>query len=157
MKRLVLVFIAVILLAGSQINFSSQASTMANPDEPTMANSDEPTMAGDMTNSYEPTMAADYWGALAFSERTHKYGWAINYNSKRSASERALSECTAGDCEVVLTFANSCGAYATSAGDAHWGWAIGYDRADAESKALAQCERRGGGCRIRVWGCSRGR
>ena len=50
-------------------------------------------------------------GALAIDERRgDQYGWAVDYETARSAQAAALRECGAG-CSVVLTFV-LCAAYA---------------------------------------------
>jgi hypothetical protein len=52
----------------------------------------------------------------------------------------------------VVWFVNSCGAFAK--GTSAYGWGIGGTRAAAEERALAECRKRGGGCRIQVWACT---
>ena len=51
---------------------------------------------------------AGYEGAIAFSQRTGASGWSKNYDTKRQASNAALSYCNADDCKVVYNFTNAC-------------------------------------------------
>ncbi len=85
-------------------------------------------------------------GAYAYSTSTRKYGFAYGYDDVDSASERALSECDADDCEVVLLFKN-CGALARGRRGAV-GWAYARTIERAEAVALRECRKRGRGCEV---------
>ena len=97
-------------------------------------------------------------GALAIDERRgDQWGWAVDYETRAAAWERALRECGAG-CSVALTFSR-CAAYAADqdAASTAVGWAEAYASADAARQAaLAECRSRGdgSGCIVRVWGCN---
>jgi serine/threonine protein kinase, bacterial len=94
----------------------------------------------------------DKWGALAYSESSGRYGFAYDYASQAEAINSAVERCKARDCRGVVWFRNSCGAFAK--GDGAYGWGVGDSRAVAESKALAECRKRGGGCRMIQWACT---
>jgi hypothetical protein len=98
------------------------------------------------------TPARDNWGAIAYSTSTGRYGFAYDYASQAQAVNSAVERCKARDCQAVVWFVNSCGAFAK--GDSAYGWGIGNTRAIAESKALAECRKRGGGCHIVQWTCT---
>lgn len=89
----------------------------------------------------------DCWGAVAFGPNG-AWAYSVNEPSREAASQSALGQC-GGKCERVLTFHNSCGAYA--AGDDGYGWGNAQSREAAEERALQEC---GAGCTIRVWGCT---
>ena len=97
-------------------------------------------------------------GALAIDERQgDQYGWAVDYETARSAQAVALRECGSG-CSVVLTF-ERCAAYAADqdADSTAVGWAESYSSSSAaQQAALGECSSRGGGsgCIVRVWGCN---
>lgn len=99
--------------------------------------------------------------ALAIDRKAGSlYGWAVNQPASTTAHERAREECLkrGGSCEVVLTFAGGCGAYAVERGnDSLYGWATASDRARAEARALEEARQRGGkDVLVRVWGCNSG-
>ncbi len=70
--------------------------------------------------------AAPYnYGAIALSTSTGLIGYSYDYPDSSSAKARAVRSCGAGDCEVVVWFANGCGAvaYSNSTGNYSWGYA----------------------------------
>lgn len=92
----------------------------------------------------------DCWGAVAFGPGG-AWAYAINEPSREDAARAAQRQC-GGDCTNVLTFHNSCGAYASGSGG--YGWGNASNREDAEERAMEECEKVASGCRIRVWGCT---
>ncbi len=90
------------------------------------------------------------WGAVAYGP-DGAWAYAVNHASRAEASQAAQAEC-GGRCTRVLTFQNSCGAYAT--GDDAYGWGNDMSRAGAEARALAECNARTSNCQVRVWGCT---
>lgn len=91
------------------------------------------------------------WGAVAMNPGSGAWAYSYNYPSRASARASALQRC-GGRCTRVLTFHNSCGAYAV--GYNGWGWGSSRNRESAQSRALYECRRRTGGCRVRVWACT---
>ncbi|WP_459958454.1 DUF4189 domain-containing protein [Nocardia sp. IFM 10818] len=79
--------------------------------------------------------AGDLYGALALSRSTGNVAYAVNYTSWGSADSAAISKCGGGDCEVVVHFANACGAVAQGA-DTRFGWAWAPNKSEAETKAI---------------------
>ena len=92
----------------------------------------------------------DCWGAIATSDSTHHWGYSYNDPSQGVAEAAAMRECDESDCAIRVSFADSCGAVATSADWVAWGHAD--TRAGAESEAMAAC--RGAGCHIQTWACT---
>ncbi|MCW5772083.1 MAG: DUF4189 domain-containing protein [Rhodospirillaceae bacterium] len=93
------------------------------------------------------------WGAVAYSERGD-WAYAVNYPTRNFAGRAAQQRCH-GRCTHVLTFANSCGAYASGPrGNFYYGWGNAPTRAAAEQRALYECRLRGPYCTVRVWGCT---
>ncbi len=105
-------------------------------------------------------------GALAIdSNKGPSYGFSYGYASQGAANRRAVSECGAPGCHVVVKFAHACAAYAAdqaSGSTAYgWGWqspgiAGSSGEVRAKRRAMSECASRGGknsSCVIRVWGC----
>ncbi len=99
-------------------------------------------------------VAAEKHAAIAYSEASHKYGWAADQPTVKEAHEKALAQCGAG-CTVRVAWHNGCGAYAEGQKNDHYGWALGKTRKDAEQLAVAACAKRGGSkCTARLWACN---
>jgi Domain of unknown function (DUF4189) len=96
-------------------------------------------------------------GAIAISDRyASQYGFSYDYPDRKSANQKALSECGAG-CKIVLNFDSGCGAYATdqAAGSTVWAWGTASTGDDAQNRALSECSSRGGtSCEILAWSCN---
>jgi Caspase domain/Domain of unknown function (DUF4189) len=100
--------------------------------------------------------AADAFGALAVdANRGVRYGYSFNYANVADARARANKEC-GGDCTIVLTFQNTCAAYAADQSRANGatGWGRGETKETAQKVALSYCKRYGGtSCQVRVSAC----
>lgn len=93
------------------------------------------------------------WGAGALAVGDGHYGYARNMDSRSEAEQRALRECGHRGCRVVMTFHNTCAAYA-SARNGAGGWAWNDDIDEAGSSALGECRAHGGrGCEINMAKC----
>jgi hypothetical protein len=90
------------------------------------------------------------WGAIAYNSATGAFGYSVDQPAKRAAETEAFRQC-GGDCDVVKTFRNACGAIAD--GERHFAWDTGATREIAEAKARKKCG--GSSCRIAVWACTR--
>ena len=100
--------------------------------------------------------AAENWGAIAIGPNG-AYGWAYDFPSRQAAENAALSEC-GGRCQRKLSFADTCGAYATAT-DASgniraYGWATRQSKEEAQMVAMQECSKYGQGCRVHVWACT---
>jgi hypothetical protein len=93
------------------------------------------------------------WGAVAFGPGG-AWAYAVNYPTRGVAGRAAQRRCR-GTCNHVLTFKNSCGAYASGpSAHRHYGWGNAMTRRRAEAIAMRECHQRGRYCRIRVWACT---
>lgn len=110
-----------------------------------------------------PTYAA---GALAVdTNQGAHFGYSYGYASQGDANRRAVRECGAPRCHVVVEFEHACAAYAAdqSRGSTAYGWgwqspgiAGSSGEIRAKRRAISECASRGGSnanCIVRVWGC----
>jgi hypothetical protein len=105
------------------------------------------------------TVARERHGAIAYSARTHVFGYSYDHGSVKAAGDVAVRQCRdqergADDCRVVVTFHNACGALALGDGGAYGSaWAL--SQREASAKALDECRPHGGAsCTIRRQVCS---
>jgi Domain of unknown function (DUF4189) len=89
------------------------------------------------------------WGAVAFGPGG-AWAYAVNHPTRELAQLEARNRCQA--CNRVLTFHNSCGAYAS--GPDGYGWGNASSREGAEERAMYECKVRSSECVLRVWGCT---
>lgn len=102
-------------------------------------------------------LAVDYYGSIAYSRSTQVHGYSYDYTSQAEADWAAIQECQArsgtGDCQVVISFRNACGALAKAPNGAYGsGW--GTDRTLAETYAVQSCSQYAGGCQVIRWVCT---
>ncbi len=90
------------------------------------------------------------WGAVAYGPGG-AWAYAVDFGSRGAAGRAAQNRC-GGRCTHVLSFHNSCGAYAT--GPYGYGWGNAPTRYQAEVIAMQQCNARSPNCGVRVWGCT---
>ncbi|HMH17545.1 MAG TPA: DUF4189 domain-containing protein [Burkholderiales bacterium] len=96
------------------------------------------------------------WGSIVYDSKSRVFGYAVDLKTKREAETEAFRQC--GDCDVIKTFRDSCGAIADTPrkfGDkpkkAGFVWETGASQEIAERKALRKC---GADCKIVVWACT---
>lgn len=87
------------------------------------------------------------WGSIAYDSRSGVFGYATDRKTRRDAETEAFRQC--GDCDVIKTFRDSCGAIAEK--PRKFVWETGASREIAERKALQKC---GAECKIAVWACT---
>ncbi len=73
------------------------------------------------------------WGAVGFGPNG-AYGWAHSQFSEQEARWAVQDGC-GGNCNIIQTFYNSCGAIASGA-TGGWGWGTGASRVEAEANAM---------------------
>ncbi|HEU4557394.1 MAG TPA: DUF4189 domain-containing protein [Longimicrobium sp.] len=98
-----------------------------------------------------PVTTTEY-GAIAIGSGGE---WGVSWGqpNQHSAEERALRECTGTTCRVMVRVVGSaCGAYAS--GTRGFGWGTDATREGAESRALRECQSRGGRCRVVAYTCN---
>ena len=96
------------------------------------------------------TAALDTWAAVAYSQKTGRYGYGNNYFSKAEAQKRALAECKADDAKVVGTVGNGWVALALGDDKTAYGYCLAATAFQARSIALAECRKRTKNCAIVV-------
>jgi len=93
-------------------------------------------------------------GALARNPQNNDGAVVVNKASKDAATNDAILAC-GSDCEIVITFQNSCVAYAADhkANSTVYGYGQAGDEHTAGERALDQCQSRGGSCTVMASGC----
>jgi len=105
------------------------------------------------SSAYAACQIGDCWGAVAYGPGG-AWGYAVNYPTRAVAGRMAQRQCR-GTCNHILTFQNSCGAYAAGpSAYQHYGWGNASTRGQAEAIAMQECSARGPYCQIKVWGCT---
>lgn len=97
------------------------------------------------------------FGAIAYGARSTGGGWAYNLDTAAAANSRALANCRArvDDCELVISFSNSCAAVAAVESRSVFAVGQGATRKQAESRAMSDCASQyGDGCEIEIWTCA---
>jgi serine/threonine-protein kinase len=92
--------------------------------------------------------AQELFGAIAYSDKAHKYSWANNFSRRDEATKAALEGCAKNgpECRVVLWFRNACGALVT--GPDGYGVAWESTQTGAVNKALKLCAKRSPACAV---------
>ena len=98
------------------------------------------------------------YGAIAFDEKSAKYGFGWNEDTQKRADETALQGCNSEGCKVVVRVPpRRCGALATGENKGT-AWAAGAEAARdaAKLRALEGCQKRTSGkCVVRGSDCNR--
>jgi hypothetical protein len=93
-------------------------------------------------------------GAIARNPRTNVGTVVVNKSTRDAAEHDAILSCGT-ECEIVITFQNSCAAYAADFREKStiYGYGQAGDKYKAGEAALNQCQDRGGSCHITDSGC----
>ena len=97
------------------------------------------------------------YGAVAFDEKTAKYGFAWNEDTQKRADEAALQACNSEGCKVVIPVPpRRCAALATGEKGNAWGGHVDTSRDAAKLRALEVCQKHTSGkCLLRGSDCNR--
>jgi hypothetical protein len=97
------------------------------------------------------------YGAVAFDEKTAKYGFGWNEDTQKRADEAAMQACNSEACKVVIPVPpRKCAAFATGEKGNAWGGGVDGARDRAKLRALENCQKRTSGkCVIRGSDCNR--
>jgi hypothetical protein len=97
------------------------------------------------------------YGAVAFDEKTAKYGFGWNEDTQKRADEAALQSCNSPDCKVVIPVPpRRCAALATGETGNAWGGNVNATRDAAKLRAIENCQKRTSGkCVLRESDCNR--
>lgn len=103
------------------------------------------------------TPALAGYGAIAWDKDTGKYGGTWNRATAQQAAERALRDCGATGCKVIMrTGAGQCAALATTANGKFVGAARRATSEAARQAALANCQKgKAGECVVRGSNCNK--
>lgn len=103
------------------------------------------------------TPALAGYGAIAWDKSSGKYGGTWNRATAEQAAERALSDCGASGCKIIMrTGAKQCAALATIASGKFVGAAARKTKDEARLAALSNCEKgKAGDCVIRASDCNK--
>jgi len=97
------------------------------------------------------------WGAIVFSEATHKWGMSWNHTTRKDAVAAAQGSCgpTPSTCGAALTFfGTECAAFAYS--DTRWSGVARDNTAKARLAALEECQKQGARCKTVATVCADG-
>ena len=98
---------------------------------------------------------ANGYGAVAYAASTQDWRLRWQATDPQRARQRALADCAASDCRVVLEFGpGQCGTLALNR-QGGFGAGLGDTPAVAETAALGECQRSGSGCRVAPAECNR--
>ncbi len=97
----------------------------------------------------------DYYGAIAYSPSTGRYGTSWNFTSQAEANRGAMNICNRSDCQVLLPLENSCGAL-LRARNGGYVWSGGRTLYEAKLSASNECTRLHKSCKFVCSLCSRG-
>jgi hypothetical protein len=107
-------------------------------------------------SSWIAAPALAQYGAIAWDEETGKFGASWNQDTPKRASEKALSECGATGCKVIVRPTTVCAALATTADGKVAGAAARKNRDAARLAALKDCQKgKAGECTVRVTDCNK--
>lgn len=90
-----------------------------------------------------------YYGAIAVSLSTGRYGYSYDFSSYAEAESQAVTRCGEGDCVAKISWRDGCGALAVS--DNYFSYGAAPTRAGARAKALAANP---GNAHIEHWNCT---
>ena len=95
------------------------------------------------------------YGAVAENKKTGLIGTSSKQSTKQASTELALQRCGNG-CEITMTYANQCMAYAYGTTKKGTGVSLwnGLTQSKAERKALLECSKRAKNCKILLSECS---
>jgi len=111
---------------------------------------------GDLDVTRPWTLPAVHYGAIAIDPKSGASGSAYNTTSAAEAKQQAMSFCAryGNDCEVVISFFNTCAAVAAAVGNETYTVATNDKRGIAENKARNACIQKNGNCRSETSICA---
>ena len=84
----------------------------------------------------------NYWGAIAYSQTTGKWGYSRHWLSEVNARRVAVKNCEAADAKVVIIVGNYWCALALGDDKTAYGTGYSKDADEARKFALAECNKR---------------
>jgi Domain of unknown function (DUF4189) len=96
------------------------------------------------------------WGAIAWDPQSGKSGWIWKQPNPKQAAAKALSECGASGCRLVIKPTNACAAIASIGNGKAIGAAARKTQDEARIAALNDCRKRNAGeCVVRASDCNK--
>lgn len=97
------------------------------------------------------------YGAVAFDEKSAKYGFGWNEDTQKRANEAAIQACNSEACKVVIPVPpRKCAAFATGEKGNAWGGNVDAARDKAKLRAIENCQKNTSGkCVLRGSDCNR--
>jgi len=97
------------------------------------------------------------YGAVAFDEKSAKYGFGWNEDTQKRANEAAIQACNSEACKVVIPVPpRRCAAFATGEKGNAWGGGVDAARDKAKLRAIENCQKNTSGkCVLRGSDCNR--
>ncbi len=92
------------------------------------------------------------WGAVGFGPGG-AWGYSHSYRYESEAKRVVQNKCK-GDCTVIKSFYNTCGAIAAGQ-DNGWGWSWSSSKKRAQRGAMKYCRQNSYNCTVRAWACSK--
>ena len=103
--------------------------------------------------AYADCAPGNCWGAVAYGPGG-AWAYSYNYPTELIAGRVAQRNCR-GRCNHILTFQNSCGAYASGpSARSYYGWGSAMSPGEARAIAMAECNARGPDCFVRISACT---
>ena len=115
-----------------------------------------PACAQDQPTNPKPVVKKpSSYGAVAENKKTGLIGTSSKQSTKQASTELALQRCGNG-CEITMTYANQCMAYAYGTTKKGTGVSLwnGLTQSKAERKALLECNKHAKNCKILLSECS---
>ena len=98
---------------------------------------------GVMAYSLAAARSGNYYAAIAYSERTKKWGFSEKCTDKEEAFKNARKECKAGDAKVVVWSSNDTYCALALSPNGAFGCATGANEKEARKAAHANCRKFG--------------
>jgi serine/threonine-protein kinase len=96
------------------------------------------------------------YGAIAWDRESGKIGWIWKQPTAKTAAEKAISECGASGCRLVIKPTTACAAVATTADGKAIGAAARKTQDEARLAALSDCQKRkAGDCVVKASDCNK--
>ena len=90
----------------------------------------------------------NYWGAIAYSQSTGKWGYSRHWLSEVNARRVAIKNCEADDAKVVIVVGNYWCALALGDDQTAYGTGYSKDADEARKLALEECKKRSTNCKV---------
>lgn len=101
-----------------------------------------------VTSAHADDAYTNYWGAIAYSQATGRWGYSRHWLSEVNARRVAIKNCKADDAEVVIVVGNYWCALALGDDVTAYGTGHSKDADEARKFALEECKKRTTNCKV---------